>query len=395
MLSMGLAATWSCPFRSTRRMPRSLLSMPPATVGREPRFRRRSLMRSPVHYWEARHRLQRLSAQTTGCGRSRTSRRTRWSRDGHQCLANRRLRIRRPRFGIRAPRRWLHPSPSTDRADARHPARVSRPQCCDRPRHVRNARRSDGWHRRQPARWFERFFSARHGPRSWSNARCERATIRRALCSTPPGHMGEHVKPTTLALSSRAPVQVAVSCLCELIHGALEPLAPFDSTSPCADLRDSWLRYAGAAIVTNAIQTPSATMTTDSPIAITLPTSELRRSPRIRLSFAKTNKKPRTIGSTKALKASTWSVTLNQRKTGDENDCRRHHEHRRVESVEFLGVSGGVVEGARPAKRLAEGPCGRKRDDEARRAWMRRVARRRRRRRRTCRRAASAHGCAE
>lgn len=54
-----------------------------------------------------------------------------------------------------------------------------------------------------------------------------------------------------------------------------------------------------------AIQTPSATHTTDMPIATTLPSHEFTRSPRIFLSFAITSKNASTIGNTNALNAST------------------------------------------------------------------------------------------
>ena len=57
--------------------------------------------------------------------------------------------------------------------------------------------------------------------------------------------------------------------------------------------------------VMNAIHTPSATTTVESPIVTTLPSALFTRSPRIFLSFAMMSRNPSTIGKTNALNAST------------------------------------------------------------------------------------------
>ena len=83
--------------------------------------------------------------------------------------------------------------------------------------------------------------------------------------------------------------------------------------------------------VRNAIQSPRPTQTTETPTAITLPSHELTRSPRILRSLAITSKNPSTIGKHERVERFDVDRDLDQRQVRDQHDAgrrRRPSPHR-------------------------------------------------------------------
>ena len=79
--------------------------------------------------------------------------------------------------------------------------------------------------------------------------------------------------------------------------------APGDTADPFGKAQAAYPAW--PVIVRKPYQTPSTMQTAEMPMAMTLPSEELTRSPSTFLSLDSTSRNPRTIGSTSALNAST------------------------------------------------------------------------------------------